>query len=147
VTAPAKRTVTLIVADDERVVPTAQEAFDHIVRATRAAGYVRSEDSKDSCLYRGPEGTRCLVGQILPDSAYKAAFEGVPVEDLTKPGMPFAGWGKTTDIRAPLWLLTEMQSCHDEVDPALWEQEFERIALDAGLEYQAPQPQPNGKKT
>lgn len=134
----AKRTVSLIVADDENPIPTAQEVFTHIVRAVRGAGYVRSEDSGDSCRYRGPHDSRCLVGHILPDSKYKSAFEGFPVEDLTEPGMPFAGWGKPTDIRSPMWLLVAMQTCHDDTDPALWEVEFQRIAIEAGLEYQAP---------
>lgn len=141
-TAPAKRTVALIVADDENPIPTAQEAFNHILRAARAAGYVRSEDGNDNCRYRGPGGTRCLVGHILPDSEYVAAFEGHPVEALAEEGIPagtpFAGWGEPDDIRSPLGLLVEMQSCHDEVEPEDWEREFQRIATDAGLEYQAP---------
>ncbi len=147
-TAIAKRTVSLIVADDESLVPTIQEAFDHIVRETRASGYAQSMDEGNSCRYRGPDGNRCLVGRILPDSQYAAAMEGYPVEDLTQAGMPFAGWGKPTDIRSPMWLLVKMQTCHDDVDPAYWEQEFERIALDAGLEYREPQnPQPKTEAT
>jgi len=142
VTAPVKRSVSLVVADDENPVPTPQEAFDHIVRAARQTGYVRSWDRNDNCRYRGPHETRCLVGHILPDSEYVAAFEGHPVEALAVEGIPagapFADWGEPTDIGAPLWLLIEMQSCHDEVEPEHWEREFQRIAADAGLEYQAP---------
>ena len=137
--APAKRTVALVVADDDRPVPTPQEAFNHIVRATRADGYARSEDDNGDCLYRGPDGDRCLAGKILPDREYNPELEGQPVEDLAgTAGGPFAGWGKPADVRSPLWVLVQMQSCHDEIDPALWEQEFQRIAIEAGLDYQAP---------
>ena len=33
----------------------------------------------DRCAYRGPNGTRCAVGALIPDELYDPAMEGKPV--------------------------------------------------------------------
>lgn len=40
------------------------------------------EDTPDECLYRGPNGAKCAVGCVMPDSAYSTKIEGLSVARL-----------------------------------------------------------------
>jgi len=57
---------------------TVQEVFDFVVQALIAQG--RGSAVKDAdgvrCKYRGPEGTMCAVGHLLPDELYYRDLEG-----------------------------------------------------------------------
>lgn len=62
---------------------TAQEIFDKV--ATHLVTQkVASFQPYRGCLYRGPNGTSCAVGCLIPDSAYSPDFESLPLP-LTKP--------------------------------------------------------------
>ena len=43
-----------------------QYIIDTVAAHLRKQG-VRSHDGRDKCLYRGPNGTKCAVGCLLPD--------------------------------------------------------------------------------
>ncbi len=51
-----------------------QEAFDRMVRGLAAQGWRRSRTTEDgtACLYRGPEGWKCAVGQLIDDETARA---------------------------------------------------------------------------
>ena len=62
---------------------TAQEVFDQVAKhlltqmkksvAKRAAE--SASDSKDYCMYRGFDGTKCAAGCLISDDEYKPEFE------------------------------------------------------------------------
>lgn len=98
---------------------TDQEAFETMVRHLRRQGK-RSANANGTCLYRGPDGLRCAVGCLIPDDQYKRSLEGKAAEFITKnvPALRHIGG----------WLLSEMQSVHDEFDPWQWEEGFKGVA-------------------
>lgn len=61
-----------------------QAVFDHIVRhlarQRRRSASAPAERTlmslKPTCLYRGPEGTMCAVGALIPDELYHPEMEG-----------------------------------------------------------------------
>lgn len=61
----------------------AQEIFDKVA-AHLATQKVASFERFQGCLYRGPKGTMCAVGCLIPDSAYSPDFERLPLP-LEKP--------------------------------------------------------------
>jgi hypothetical protein len=39
-------------------------------------------EENGNCLYRGPEGKRCVVGWLIPDNEYQKTFEGNTIDNL-----------------------------------------------------------------
>lgn len=114
----------------------AQEIFDTVARhlhkqGKRAGKY--DNDSRDEadfrCLYRGPEGTKCAVGCLIPDELYDPNIEGLSVSDI-KDVLLKAGIGAFA-------LLGQLQNVHDTAWS--WEQpgglcnRLTAVAKDYGL--------------
>lgn len=109
-----------------------QRLFDRVVRATRAQGYRRAESETEACCYQAEDGTRCLVGHLIPASEYRPEMEGQTVRMLAESGQLF------TDLSDyALEFLEELQGVHDELDgsPDDWEREFALLAEEWGLEH------------
>lgn len=51
-----------------------QEVFDKVVTHLRTQNRPSFEDH-EGCMYRGPGGTMCAVGCLIPDNVYDAAME------------------------------------------------------------------------
>lgn len=76
-------------------------------------------------MYRSPDGLRCAIGVLIPDSEYRDAFEGVPLE-----GVPLE------DVVAEcpslqkhdLILMQELQCIHDVDDVDDWPAELCKTA-------------------
>lgn len=78
------------------------------IEATLKQGEQSIEESGKTCLYRGENGLKCLVGHMIPDEAYREDFESYT-----------AG---TIEIRAALGVTDEqgeileiLQQCHDKM--------------------------------
>lgn len=100
---------------------TNQEAFDTMVRHLRKQGRKSENDQKDYCLYRGPEGLKCAVGVLIPDSEYQKKWDeaGIRVNEL----------GHCQSLNGlDLTMLEKMQFAHDCASVDSWEICFERIA-------------------
>ncbi|RWN60192.1 hypothetical protein [Mesorhizobium sp.] len=53
-----------------------QELFDTIYLGLQAQGWQRSFNAqRDLCMYRGPEGRKCAIGQAIPDDEYDRAMD------------------------------------------------------------------------
>lgn len=69
---------------------TRQEAFDHVVRHAKAQAAVAAKLSFDydvpvaTCQYRGPNGTKCFVGALIPDKEYHCSMENQGVMILNE---------------------------------------------------------------
>jgi len=97
---------------------TPQEIFDtvarHLFTQGERAGYERNrEDCGDesfACRYRGPGGTACAVGVLIPDAVYDPEMEGAGVMlliDNFGPNLP--PW-----MRDNFELLDRLQMVHDQ---------------------------------
>lgn len=52
-----------------------QEIFDTVVKALKKQGKP-SVSHRGECVYRGPDGTKCAAGHLLPDECYTPTMEG-----------------------------------------------------------------------
>jgi hypothetical protein len=60
---------------------TNQQAFDQVVthlaqQGRRAMGPAKWDQSAEVCKYRGPDGTKCAAGVLIPDELYDPEMEG-----------------------------------------------------------------------
>ena len=97
---------------------TPQEIFDtvarHLFTQGKRAGYERNKEDHGeesfACRYRGPSGTACAVGALIPDAAYDPEMEGAGVLRLIDnygPDLP--PW-----MRDNFELLDRLQMVHDQ---------------------------------
>jgi hypothetical protein len=135
---------------------TNQEIFD-IVAAHLLKQGVQCKDGL-SCVYRGADNTKCAVGVLIKDQDYHKNMEGESIDEvkdylvehgpqlppeselLCKPGAYLiyeALKANEVDCEQPevLSLLGELQSCHDNEAPLMWEVELQRIAVNHKLNF------------
>jgi hypothetical protein len=103
---------------------TEQEIFDKVAAHLLTQG-VRSQGG-DMCLYRGPDGTKCAAGSLIPDALYTPDIEGQtwPVPSL-RDVLPFT--------RAQNELIRELQWVHDGKDCQDWATELMCVLMRHGL--------------
>lgn len=106
---------------------TLQEIFDQVATHLLDQG-VASVDSVKGCLYRGPEGTKCALGCLIPDNYYTKEMEGHGIRYL-----------RDNDYELPLILkvdplsfLLDLQYAHDKslatMGISFWRSDMRRIA-------------------
>ncbi|MGQ7794435.1 hypothetical protein ACUN0C_18675 [Faunimonas sp. B44] len=79
-----------------------QEAFDTVVRHLFKQG---KQAKFGGCVYRGPEGTKCAVGCLIPDELYSPKLEGRSVFSLPQ---------RVLDQLPAPSLLDKLQQAHDD---------------------------------
>lgn len=117
---------------------TAQEVFDFVAnhlftQGVQAMGVQKGmTGSTPICLYRGPDGTKCAVGAMIPDEEYDLEMEGFSVRDLPNLQTVIVN----DDIMANIELLESLQCVHDV--PANWDSDdLMKSALESvAVEYQ-----------
>jgi hypothetical protein len=98
-----------------------------------------SSDSHGMCLYRGPEGSKCAIGSMIPDELYSKKLEGNLINDAEMHGVRDLAFGPKVDDH----LLRALQSAHDDrslrsslgwelVLPSVYAT-FEQVAVRFGL--------------
>ena len=94
---------------------TNQEAFDKVT-AHLLKQQVKSYSQEEGCMYRGPNGTMCAVGCLIPDEDYRPKFEGLSVRP-TKLQTTHKGYKELAEAVGKLgvspWLLYCLQRVHD----------------------------------
>ena len=90
---------------------TDQETFDFVVRALRKQGGPSLMPDLKGCAYRGKDGRKCAVGQILPDEDYVEDLEGLPVRSLESDRNPITQWVLEQGLNVRL--LSDLQCAHD----------------------------------
>lgn len=111
---------------------SSQEVFDQIVshlRKQSCRSVAAEPNNGPTCLYRGPNGTKCAVGCMIPDEIYHPSMEGKGVTTIIKLyfGLLFLSLHRN--------LLAEMQNIHDNCLIETWEREFQLIAVRYDLKY------------
>ena len=88
-----------------------QTFFTTVVTALIEQG--RPAASKDGCLYRGTDGTKCAIGIIIPDEEYNAyPIEGSPVGTLIANANMWPTLVTLTE-KVDVNLMAAMQAAHD----------------------------------
>lgn len=93
---------------------TRQTAFDTAVAGLAAQGFRRSVTGsfgQSSCVYRGPDETRCAVGHCIPDEVYTHRMEGSQALELLQ-HYPSVRDLFADEVEAPF--LQRLQLCHDK---------------------------------
>jgi hypothetical protein len=116
----------------------AQAVFDHVVRhlLTQRRRCHASDGVKDICLYRGPHGTACAVGALIPAMCYAPEMEHRNVSSVMGWCMRSSselhrrfGWFLSRHVR----LLRVLQFLHDSRDPSQWPTRLREVATTTGL--------------
>ncbi len=106
-----------------------REIFDkvktHLLTQNR-----KSYDDYKGCSYRGPNGTMCAVGCLIPDNVYNEDMEGGDVySHNVQPYLETLGLASPSALR----LLRDLQNLHDSVDCEDWPARLDVIEKEYGL--------------
>ena len=112
---------------------TKQQIFDRVVAHARKQK--QKSESRGSCLYRGPNGTKCFAGIFIPDSQYAEQIEGTTFVCLLYGTVPEID---PSDFR----FVEKLQEIHDRYEVEEWESKFEYMAEDECLIYTSPEQEP-----
>lgn len=116
-----------------------QEIFDKVYTELFKQG-VPSVDPYGTCLYRGPNGTKCAVGHLIPDELYDEKMNKLGVDSLPDSVLQYIGANSENSFGV-LSLLRYLQDVHDmalTVSFALWHEEMQRVAKEYKLEFKFP---------
>lgn len=129
---------------------TKQEIFDTVLAHLRKQGKA-SLSAEGDCMYRGPGGTSCAVGCLIPDELYDSLIENFGSNHIMEGRLPHgreSDGPKTLPIMARIAkhlgvenrpLLNALQTAHDAylADEGLpaWERRMRSIARYFRLEY------------
>ncbi len=109
---------------------TNQEAFDIAYKGLAAQGFRRSivadESDAMSCRYRGPNGLKCAIGHLIPDSLYQPEWDqGLSLHRV----ISVCGLGSVR-----LDLINAMQNAHDSCGtPSEMNEQMRELANDFDL--------------
>src|SRR5690606_20582833 len=87
---------------------TKQEYYDLLVKSATDGTFPSYDPESKRCRYQGPNGSKCAVGLLIPDSDYDRGFEGWAARAL---GERFKR--KWLPQNMDLEDLQEVQDCHD----------------------------------
>lgn len=85
-----------------------------------------------ACMYRGPSGTSCAVGCLIPDDSYTPNMEYMQARQLLE---RFPGTKKYLGDNYDL--LRHLQRIHDHHTTSEWHYELSNLARDYDLEMPA----------
>jgi hypothetical protein len=113
----------------DRTSTSKQETFDRVVAHLRQQG-CKSISPDGVCMYRGPNGTKCAAGCLIPDTKYSSSMENSTVWGT--PGVILYGEGHDLD------LVRGLQIVHDSYCVPEWENKLAGLAKRLGLSYTHP---------
>lgn len=115
---------------------TLQEMYDKaathlLLQGKRCA--VSNANGFFSCRYRGPEGSMCAVGALIPDEMYDERYEGIAADNLLfkVPGLAQHLMGSTIGddtLYHVARLLSNLQHIHDRTPPEDWKRQLDGLA-------------------
>ena len=100
-------------------------------RSTKPGKY---EGSNQDCMYRGPNGTKCGIGFLIPDELYDVKMEGYAAEQIVKdyPLIHSAIVHNYGHDSVDNQVLSEIQEIHDFVDIGSWEEALDELIDEYG---------------
>lgn len=117
----------------------AQELFDTIIHHLRKQG--QKSVSMDyapgyTCRYRSPEGLKCPIGALIPDTEYHQDMEEKSFDVLLASGLLSQPFQEEFHVHADL--LRQLQHIHDHTYMEKWEDGFFLLAKKFNLKYTTP---------
>ncbi len=79
------------------------------------------------CMYRGPKGTKCAIGALIPDKLYTRNMDTYSSVDQFIPGCAYS------DPREAF--LSDLQECHDYADDEDFVNDVRRLARKMAKEH------------
>ena len=132
-----------------------QRVFDLVLNALRCQGEA-SLSEKGGCAYRSPDGNKCAIGHLIPDSLYRPDLEGLFSYQLVdrEPeilshleetyGLELMGGSQEADYSQIL--LSRLQRLHDSelrsYSVGAWETAMCQLASEFNLTYTEPSHEP-----
>lgn len=110
-----------------------QKLFNRVARHLLKQN--RASTSCGVCRYRGPDGTTCAIGCLIPDSRYSSEFEGKNISALQLYNMLDKVF--TPAQLTELSMLTALQEVHDYNLPNAWKAKLFDVAKHYGLNTNA----------
>jgi len=113
---------------------TNQSVFDYVCQHLAKQGRRSARDDEDrdtpyGCLYRGPEGTMCAVGCLIPDAEYDKSIEGMSILNMKESQVPI----ELIPFKRNE-LLYKLQDAHDRaLSPVRLREMLNKIAAYYGL--------------
>lgn len=90
-----------------------QEVLDFTTQKLREQGGPSFDPVDGMCLYRGPDGTKCAIGHLIPDANYRKEFEQKGIAALLgDPSFNFVA--HRDEIDEMVKLLEDLQMAHDQ---------------------------------
>ena len=132
-----EKTLTFLERVEMNLPVTAQEVFDQAVGGVIRQGRQSGEEDEAGffrCLYRGPLGGACAIGQCIPDSMYQRHMEAHSADEMNN-----KGWVPKS-LQTHMALLRELQDAHDsesghEMVANLWVELFKARAKKVAVEF------------
>lgn len=98
-----------------------QEIFDTVCE--HAAKQGRKSIVEGSCKYRGPDGTKCFIGALIPDDKYYTSLENKVVGSSSVEKVL-----RSTDIEFDSIFLMDLQNIHDDSRVSYWQKALSNLA-------------------
>lgn len=110
-----------------------REAFE-IAAAHMLAQGKRAATDDGKCYYRGPDGTKCAIGALIPDEVYQPKWD---ISWSSESAVVFLYRDEQVVPYLPTspGLATELQSVHDMCPPERWSEELMKLARRWGWEW------------
>jgi hypothetical protein len=108
---------------------TAQHIFTTVATHLLAQNLQAKDPNKPTCFYRGPNGTKCAAGILIPDEIYD-------------PGMELHSYSRLVEDFPPIEkligieneeLVTDLQDLHDNSLPETWPVKLQVLAIEWGV--------------
>lgn len=103
-----------------------QTIFDQVAKHLVKQGKKAAEG--ENCLYRGPDGTECAFGCLIPDDRYNRCMEqnwSYSVIDHHRHGFP--------EYSPFAQFINQLQTIHDGYDPSRWKESLRELAKTRNL--------------
>lgn len=81
-------------------------------KTMRGPSYFMESDKHPTCAYRGCDGSKCLIGALIPDSLYNETMEAKVIEILVEEYPELDDYFEVKDSEDVSFLL-QLQMCHD----------------------------------
>ncbi len=97
---------------------TPQEIFDFVATHLFTQG-TAAVNKSGACRYRGPDGTKCAVGALIPDDEYSVKMEGKSSLEVGRQGVSYHSptLARLNEKDPGIsYLLRRLQTVHDSIE-------------------------------
>ena len=91
----------------------------------------RAANEHGVCLYRGPDGTKCAAGVMIPDCHYHPDMEQTSIDSVLSNNPELEPYFPSIE------LATSLQNTHDSSEPGTWFAELRGVARKFNLSTDA----------